>query len=76
MKLWAYYYCGCIFESADALMSLHHTKVGAWKAMRTRMQHEAHKERDFAIQFGGKTMMRYKPLQYVRHSIGAVEVLP
>ncbi|TDS74375.1 hypothetical protein [Comamonas sp. JUb58] len=31
--LWGFFHTDCIFESAAALVSLHHTKVGAYRAM-------------------------------------------
>lgn len=31
--LWGFFRCPCVYESAYALVSLHKTKVGAWRAM-------------------------------------------
>lgn len=30
-------YCGCVFESGFEVISLHHTKAGAYKAMRKHL---------------------------------------
>jgi len=34
MKVYEFLYCGCIFESSYATVSIHKTKQGAYKAMR------------------------------------------
>ncbi len=34
MKIYEFLYCGCIYESSYATVSLHRTKLGAYKAMR------------------------------------------
>lgn len=33
MKLYGFFYCDCIYESAHELVSLHETKAGAYRAM-------------------------------------------
>lgn len=38
MKLYGFYYNSCIYESADALQSLHLTKAEAWRAKRKAQQ--------------------------------------
>jgi hypothetical protein len=35
MKIYAFEYCSCIYESTFGIQSLHMTKRGAYKAMRT-----------------------------------------
>ena len=76
MILYGFFYNGMIHESSAALTSLHFSKAGAWRAMRTFMQQMALDERNFAIQFGGKHMMRRKPLEWQHFQVQAVDVLP
>lgn len=75
MIVFAFLYNGFIYESAAAVVSLHSTKAGAWRAMRKFMFDMAQDERNFAIQFGGKSMMRDKELRYKAFSVQEMEVL-
>lgn len=76
MNLFGFFYNGMIHESAPALVSLHRSKATAWKAMRALMLAMAQEERDFAIQYGGRQMMRNKPLQWKWFGIQEIAVLP
>jgi len=40
MKLYGFFYCPCIYESAPGLMSLHKSKDGAEKAMKAHKAKE------------------------------------
>lgn len=37
MKVYSFDYCSCIYESSFALVSLHTTKAGAYKAMKKEL---------------------------------------
>lgn len=63
-----------IHESAAATISLHRTKVGAWRAKNRFMNDLVMQERDFAIQHGGRWMMRHKPLDMQAFGIEEIEV--
>ena len=47
-------YTYCIFESAMAAMSIHQTKIGAYKAMRKFLMEEYSKWYDMRIEIGKK----------------------
>ena len=46
MKVYAFEWCDCVYESAFGVVSLHDTKKGAYVAMRKRKLREAARERD------------------------------
>lgn len=74
--VYGFFYCPCIHESADALMSLHATKRGAYVAMR------AHKIAHYLEcmsydRYRGDTKRKfYKSEPYVEWSIKPVVVEP
>lgn len=72
--LYGFFYNSCVHESAAALVSLHTTKRGAWQAMRKHLFDAAVEDRDFGIQFAGRSWMRRKPREYTWHGIQAVEL--
>lgn len=74
MSVWAFWRNPCTHESAAATISLHRTKAGAWRAKRRYMLAEAGEERTFAIQFGGRWMMRRKTLEDKAYGIEEIEV--
>lgn len=63
-----------IHESAAATVSLHRTRVGAWRAKHRFMFDLTMQERDFAIRYGGRWMMRSKPLDMQSFGIEEIEV--
>lgn len=75
MIVYAVMYNGCTYESAAATVSLHTTKAGAWKAMRKFMFDMVTNERDFAIEFGGRRMMRRTPMFGQAFGVQAYEVV-
>lgn len=74
MTLYGYFYCSCIYESADGLQSLHHTKAGAWRAMRKARVADCERERNDALTLGKKYAV-YQD-RYVRYFVHPVEVMP
>ena len=49
--LWAFHVCPCTHESAYALVSLHRTKAGAWKAKHAYQLKDWLENRDFELSF-------------------------
>lgn len=74
MIVWAFWRNPMIHESAAATISLHRTKAGAWRAKSRFMNELAMEERDFALQHGGRWMMRSKPLDMQAFGIEEMEV--
>ena len=71
-KVYAFEWCGCIFESGFSTVSLHTTKRGAFQAM-TRAANERWQEaRNNVMMFrkGG-----YNPLEYEAWRVVTIEVL-
>ena len=52
MKVYAFQYCSCVFESTDETISLHTTKLGAYQAMRKHRLHDAEFHRSIQIGYG------------------------
>jgi len=71
--LYGFFYCSCIYESADALQSLHRTKAGAWHALRAALFARAVQEREAALRFGRHlTVERW--WKYERYTVHPIEV--
>lgn len=82
VQLWGFFHTDCIHESAAALVSLHRTKRGAWKAM-----HRAQWEIWEDARSGENTNLHLSKyvrqgvrcprdgMRYTRSSIASVEVL-
>jgi hypothetical protein len=79
----AFMYNSCVYESADACVSLHATKTGAWKAMRKFLWDNEVSNREsyldilehdpeFATLIGGYQ----DPVNYTRHYIKEMQILP
>lgn len=69
-RLWGFFHTTCIYESAAALVSLHRTKAGAWRAMH-RAQWQAWEDARV-----GPRDPAFKVYEHERSHIAAVEVLP
>lgn len=76
MTLYGYFRNPCIHESAAGLVSLHTSKVGAWKAKHAAMFAAVVEHREFGLTFAGRPWLRGKALQYEEHFIASVKVLP
>lgn len=72
-KVYAFKYCSCIYESADAVMSLHKTKKGAEMAM------EFHKQKEYeewkSMYPEGTEDVDFKFGEYERWSVEELEIL-
>jgi hypothetical protein len=85
MTLYGFFHTACVHESAAALVSLHRTKAGAWRAM-WRYQwgrwEELRSGKDTNLHMGPafhrRTAVYYdhSPLFGEASSVAAVEVLP
>lgn len=53
-EVYSFQYCGCIYESSVATMSLHKTKKGAYKAMRAFIEKGYAEWRDDGYLYGKK----------------------
>jgi len=78
MKVYTFEYCGCIFESSYAVVSLHQTKATAWKAMNKYINENFQRDYDDRIRYG-----KYKSIHSVwkfgeheRWCITEMEILP
>jgi hypothetical protein len=74
MTLFGYFHNPFIHESAEALVSLHHTKAGAWRAMRAGIFAAAVREREDHLRYGKgyfDTNLRFEAFR-----VGPVEVQP
>lgn len=76
MTLYGYFRTSCIHESAAALVSLHASKTGAWRAKHAAMFAAMVEEREFGLSFAGRSWLRKKPLRDEAYFIAPVEVLP
>lgn len=81
--LYGFFHTTCIHESAAALMSLHKTKRGAWKAMHKHQWDQWEKARspeDTNLHLGkyarDKAWGPREAMRYTRSSIAPVELLP
>lgn len=81
-QLWGFFHTTCIYESAAALVSLHRTKAGAWRAMwrrqwecwetlRSPSMTHMHLDRETR-----RCMRDEKVYESERSHVRAVEVLP
>lgn len=75
LRLYGYFRNPCIHESAAALVSLHATKAGAWRAKHAAMFAAAVEEREFHLRVGGWLRGR-KTLEDSAYFIQPIEVLP
>lgn len=76
VTLFGYFRNGCIHESAAALVSLHASKAGAWRAKHAAMFAAAVEEREFVLRTGSSWLRRCKSLADQSFFIQPVEVLP
>lgn len=74
--LYGFFRSSCIHESAAALVSLHTTKAGAWRAKHAAMFAACVEEREFARRVGRRNWFADKPLVDQAYFIQPVEVLP
>lgn len=74
MIVWAVLRNPMIHESAATTVSLHKTKVGAWRAKHRLMFDLTVAERDQAIAWGGRWAMGRKPLEFQAFGIEPIEV--
>lgn len=81
--LFGFFHTTCIYESAATLVSLHHTKAGAWKAMHKHQWDEWEKARspeNTNLHMPGYTGKRLRDprarMRFTRSHIAGVEVLP
>ena len=75
MILFGYFHSNCIYESAQALVSLHASKAGAWRAMHAaRWAHEVD-GREFQL-LNGEIGKGWKPLRDQSFSVRVVTVMP
>ena len=52
MEVYSFDYCSCIYESSFAVVSLHTTKAGAYKAMRNDILNQYMSWYDLRIKYG------------------------
>lgn len=57
--MYAFMYNDCVYESSPAIMSLHATKRGAWKAMHAHHYASEQERRDTFLRYGGKDDSKY-----------------
>lgn len=74
MTVYAFEWCDCIYESAFAAVSLHMTKLGAYRAMKARIFNEWEEDRQLNWRSG--LMRRVKPLDHKAWRITSMEVQP
>jgi len=58
MKVYADMHCGCIYESAFAVVSLHRTKAAAYRAMRNRLIDDCVSFRETWLKWGRSAMTK------------------
>lgn len=79
LKLWGFFHTDCIFESAAALISLHHSKAGAYRAMNRRQwlawEEIQHEQRPRCMPGLGRERGRKAYVHEASH-IGPLEVKP
>lgn len=74
MKVYAFEWCDCIYESAFRVVSLHTTKRGAFKAMTAEANRRCMEET--APSPYSKKMRGWPPLRSERWQIKTIEVKP
>lgn len=75
MTLYGYCHNPCTYESAEALISLHQSKAGAWRALRQRVWDLAADGREYHLQYGGQSDA-YREPHWSTHRIREYEVYP
>ena len=73
-EVYAFEWCGCVYESGFSVVSLHKTKAGAWKALRIELAQRWQQNRDRERHYGGR-----KGVKYLAHEAWRVQkqdVLP
>lgn len=82
-RMWGFFHTTCIHESASALVSLHLTKAGAWRAMRQaqwdaweELRSQADTHMHFVDRDTRRWARRQKPYDGQHSCISPVEVLP
>lgn len=73
-RLWGFFHSTCVFESDAALISLHATKAGAWRAMHRAQWLAWEDARE--MQLTGLRERGLKAYVYEASHIRAVEVQP
>lgn len=75
MILYGFFYNPCTYESGEVLLSLHLSKVGAYRALRDYLWSQAVEGRNFHLQYGG-TPNAYRVPHWTTHRIKECEVYP
>ena len=73
-KIFAFEWCGCIYESGFSLVTLHDTKRGALKAMIATANRRWQEGRNGQLIYGGGSKERFDPLQYEAWRVRAIEL--
>ena len=73
-NVFAFEWCGCIYESGFSLVSLHDTKRGALKAMIAAANLRWQESRNGQLMYGGGGKERFDPLQYEAWRVRAIEL--
>ena len=76
MIVFAFMYNACIHESADATVSLHLTKHGAYRALRNNLWGACVRDREAHLQYGGPGADLYRTHEWERRFIQPMEVNP
>lgn len=71
MKVYAFEWCDCVYESAYGVQSLHATKAGAERAMEARLEKQAADVRE--MHAAGYPDYEER---YTAHRVREIEVLP
>lgn len=75
LKLYEVLYCSCIHESGYSTLSLHRTKLGAYKAMRKAILTEWEFSIEVIHNFKGQFKFKQDhPLEYQRWTVREIEV--
>ena len=75
MKIYAFEWCGCVFESGYSTMRQHATKRAAFKDMVKTANESWYIERDAQIQCGDGFRPTISPLSFEAWRIVEIEVL-
>jgi hypothetical protein len=73
-NVFAFEWCGCIFESGFSLVSLHGTKRGALKAMVATANLRWQEARRRQMMYGGCGKKRFDPLQNEAWRVRVIEL--
>lgn len=73
MRVWAFEWCDCVYESGYSVVSLHASCEGAYRAMRAQLLAEWTERRESDIRYGKN---RYGILTSQAWRVRCVEVIP